>query len=344
MSEMYPPPPPADQNPHYPGTSVGQNPPPPGGTWSQPFQPQQAPSGAPVPPQPYNPQWVPSQGAAPSQPLYPQQQSMPGAYPSQPLYSSQQLYPGVAPSQPLYAQQPPVGYTGYPGGAAAVPPTYVKTNLGEYWKNAKNGKRNLSILAVMTVIFFLCGSLSSAFQGDTTSTASTNGQGGSQSASAQSSYVPAPADTPAPTFTEAPTVTPVPTESPARYKASATSVTVADMAKNPNGYKGKTITFTAVIANFVQDSSGNTAGANVADPNDYSSFVQIEFTPSFSLSHVNKGDTVEVWGQGLGAFQGTNAYGGTVTEGAIQEVYLHDSTTGYSDTSVTDPQSFIAKS
>jgi hypothetical protein len=214
-----------------------------------------------------------------------------------------------------------------------VPPTYVKTNLGEYWKNARNGKRNLIIPAVLMMLFFTCCGLSSAFQGDTATTGSagpsTSGQSNGQSA-----------PTVQPTHMHAPTATPVPTESPAQYKASAKRVTVAEIAKDPNAYKRQTITFTAVIANFVQDSSGNTAGANVMDPNDYSSVVQIAFTPHFSLAKVNKGDTIVVWGKGLGAFSGTNAFGATITEGGVQEVYLDDSTSGYSDTSVTNPSSF----
>ena len=124
----------------------------------------------------------------------------------------------------------------------------------------------------------------------------------------------------------------------------ATSVTISSIAKDPNAYKGQTIMFKAVIANFVQDSSGNTAGANVDDPNDFSSVAQIAFTPGFSLNHVNKGDTIEVWGEGLGSFSGTNAFGATITEGAVQEVYLHDLTSGYSDNSVSDPASFVANS
>lgn len=222
-----------------------------------------------------------------------------------------------------------------------MPPTYVRTNLGEYWKNAKNGKRNLSILAVLTILLFACGGLSSALSKSASPTAlSTSGQSSTSTSSqsnGQSAAAAQPTDTAAPTDTPAPTATPVPTESPAHYKGSAAPVTIADIAKDPNAYNGKTVTFWAVIVGFAHDSSGNTAGANVVDPNDYSSVIQIAFTPSFVVANVNKGDTIEVWGQGMGAFTGTNAYGGTITEGAAQEVYLDDSTTGYSDNSVSNP-------
>ena len=285
MSEMYPPPQPNNQDPRYPNTTSGQNPPPPGGAWTQPFQPQQ------------------------------------------PMV-------GVAPSQP------PAGYPGYPGGYAPVPPAYVRTNVAEYWKNARNGKRNLSILAAAFVIFLLMGSAIGSAGGTnagvSSNPATTNETSGHTTDTAQSTGTAQPTTPPAPTATSAPQ------ESAAQYKASATSVSVSDVSKNPNGYKGQTVEFTAVIANFVQDSSGNTAGANVDDPNDYSSVIQIAFTPSFDISKVNKGDTIEVWGQGLGSFSGTNAYGATITEGAVQEVYLVDSTTGYKDNSITDPASFTA--
>lgn len=291
-----------------------------------PTQPGQPPMTGAYPPQP------------PSQPFYPQYSQQP-PYPSQQPYPQQPpYYPGAAPSQPLAAQQPPGGYPefpGYPGGATPSQAPFIRTNVAEYWRNAKNGKRNLSILATLTIIFFVLGSQVRA-QGGDASSASTGSASDSQRTNQTT--------TQSPTNTPVPTAPPQPTESPARYRSTATAVTVSDIAKDPNAYKGQTITFKGVIANFVQDSSGNTAGANVDDPNDYSSVVQIAFTPGFSLNQVNKGDTIEVWGAGLGAFSGTNAFGATITEGGVREVYLHDFTSGYSDNSVSDPASFAANS
>ncbi len=275
------------------------------------------------PPQPgsENPEHV--QYNAGSQPFQPQQSSAANNYPT----------------QPQYPQQPPMGYAGYPGGGAPTQPGYIKTNVPEYWRNARNGKRNLSILGGVIVALMLFSCVTNAANaGHSSSNDVVNAANQSSGQTTGAAH-----STPAPTDTPAPTATPVPKESPAEYKASANHVSVADVAKDPNGYKGKTIKFTAVIADFVQDSNGNTGGANVDDPNDYSSVLQIEFTPSFPLSKVNKEDTIEVWGQGMGAFSGTNAYGGTITEGAVQEVYLVDTTTGFSDTSITDPASFASK-
>lgn len=366
MSELYPPPPPAgdDPNSQYPRLGDERNSSQQGTSVPPSYQPGQILPGGVVPSSPYYPQWPPTQGAAPSQPLY-QQPPIPGAYPSQPLYQQQPLYPqqpsytgaapsqplytqqqpyaGAAPSQPLNLQQSPVTYPGYPG-SYSTSPTYVRTNVGEYWKNARNGKRNLLILAMVAVLFVMCGGISSALSKNPDSNAlSTSGQASTSTTSQsndQSGTSAQSTDTPEPTATFAPTATAVPTESPAHYKASATPVSVSNIAKQPSAYKNKTITFTAVILGFAHDSSGNAAGANVADPNDYSSVIQIAFTPGFSVTNVNTGDTITVWGQGLGAFTGTNAYGATITEGGVQEVYLDDQTTGYSDNSVSDPSSY----
>lgn len=123
----------------------------------------------------------------------------------------------------------------------------------------------------------------------------------------------------------------------AQYKASAQHVTVADIAKDPNSYKGTVVTFTAKVVDFVQDSSGNTSAANISDPDDYSSMIQIAFGPLFEVEKVNKGDIVTVWGKGLGSFNGQNGFGATITEGEVGEVYLTDSTSGYVDNSDAIP-------
>lgn len=102
------------------------------------------------------------------------------------------------------------------------------------------------------------------------------------------------------------------------------------------------MTFQAVVVNFVPDSNGNNAAANVADPNDYSTVVLIKFSTLLSVQKINKGDSITVWGQGDGSLTGTNAFGATIHEGAVQELYLHDSTTGYNDYNSTVPQTYVA--
>jgi len=134
----------------------------------------------------------------------------------------------------------------------------------------------------------------------------------------------------------------MPTESASQYRDAAQQVSVSDIAKDPNAYKSNSVVFQAVIVSFVHDSSGNTAGANVVDPNDYSSIIQIVFSPFASVQDMNKNDTITVWGQGAGSFTGTNAFGATIQEGGVQELYLHDSATGYNDNNITDPQAYVA--
>ncbi len=325
MSNSYPRPPlqPGDQS-QQPSGDDGRYTPAAGTPGSQPSYPQQPPYYNPSAPQPFNPQQPPVVGSPPSHPYYPQRAP----------------FAGAPPSQPFYPQQPSGMTHGFASNPAGASPGYVQTNLADYWKHARGGKRNISILAAILVLLFSCSAIASATSStagtDAGLTSSQNNQG--SSASTQQTQAPTPTPTPTPTLKP----TPVPTQSPAQYKASATRVTVADIAKDPSSYKGKTVDFTATIVDFVQNSSGVTAGANVADPNDYSSFVQIIFSPGFSVKGVNKYDTVQVWGPGLGSFTGQNAYGGTIQEAGVQELYLYDSTTGYSDNSVKDPAAAAA--
>lgn len=101
-----------------------------------------------------------------------------------------------------------------------------------------------------------------------------------------------PAATQVPTATPKPTPTdtPVPTVSAAEleatYKASTTDTTIATLDKDGNADQGKDVHFTCTILNFVKDSSGNTAGVNLDDPNS-SGVVQIAFPANTDLSQLN---------------------------------------------------------
>ena len=86
--------------------------------------------------------------------------------------------------------------------------------------------------------------------------------------------------------------------------------------------------FTATILNFVKDSNGNTAGANV-DDGITSGVIQVIFPSGTDLSQINTGDTIEVWGVDEGSFSGTNGFGATVQEVAVSAVYMTDQTTTY---------------
>jgi hypothetical protein len=164
-------------------------------------------------------------------------------------------------------------------------------------------------------------------------------QGGNATTSTSSETQPTPPTTDQPTSvpTSAPTVqptvvTPVPTLSSkqleAAYKASTTDTTIATLDKDGNADAGKDVHFTATILNFVKDDSGDTAGANVDDPNT-SGVVQIAFPPGTDLSQLNEGDTIEVWGTNGGTATGQNAFGATIQEVVISANYMTDKTTGY---------------
>ncbi len=114
-----------------------------------------------------------------------------------------------------------------------------------------------------------------------------------------------------------------------QYKDSTVSTTVANLDKDGNNDSGKDVHFTAQILNFVKDSSGNTAAANVSDPNTFSSIIQVEFPAGIDVSQLNAQDQIEVWGTDDGTATGTNAFGATVHEVAISALYMTDQTTGY---------------
>ncbi len=102
------------------------------------------------------------------------------------------------------------------------------------------------------------------------------------------------------------------------------------MDKNGSAGRGTDEHFTCSIVNFVKDSTGTTAGANVTDPSSSSgSFVQVAFTPGTDITRLNKGDILEVWGTNQGASSGTNAFGATIQEVVVQAQYMKDQTTGY---------------
>src|SRR5947209_7774284 len=67
-----------------------------------------------------------------------------------------------------------------------------------------------------------------------------------------------------------------PTLSPEQFKASAQDTTVENLDKDANTDKGAGVHFTCKILKFVKDDSGNTAGANVEDADDTTSFTVIQ--------------------------------------------------------------------
>lgn len=124
--------------------------------------------------------------------------------------------------------------------------------------------------------------------------------------------------------------TPVPTISEDEYKAATASTTVENLDKDGNQDKGQIVNFTCKILNFVRDSNGNTAGANVEASDSLSmSVIQIGFPSSTDLTQLNQGDILEVWGTDEGVFSGKNAFGAIVQEVVVTARYMTDTTTNY---------------
>ena len=179
---------------------------------------------------------------------------------------------------------------------------------------------------MIIVVLLVSGIISNATTSSTPS--STPATQATQPAQTQNTVAPTQAPTQAPTAapTQAPTRSPAQAEQ--TYKAGATDTTVATLDKDGNNDQGTIVHFTATLASFVKDDSGNTAGANVTDAT-YSAFIQIVFPVGTDISQINKGDTLEVWGQDMGTFSGTNAFGATIQEVGVTAVYITDQTTGH---------------
>lgn len=222
--------------------------------------------------------------------------------------------PAQVPQQPIYQQQPPM----YP------PPTYQPP------QQPPPSRKRLwltigIVVAVLLVGGFIIGAIAGTLGLVTTTPSATQP---TQQVTMQPVPTQAPTEVPQPT----PTVAPLPTQSPAQiekaFKSNVMATTIATLDKQGNAYRGQNVYFTCTLSNFVKDSNGYTAGANVTDPNT-SGVVQVLFPTGTDLSKLNTGDTLEVWGIDAGMFSGKNAFGATVQEVGVIAKYMTDQTTGY---------------
>ncbi len=140
-------------------------------------------------------------------------------------------------------------------------------------------------------------------------------------------------DTPSPEITEPPTATPKPTLTTqqiiAQFESQAKTVTVANIYKSPNSYKDNALIFTCSVSGFPKDDNGDVAALNCIDPNNYGSNVQIAIDKKIDVTQINQNDTIKVYGMGMGAVTGKNAFGADITTGEILGLYINDLTTGY---------------
>jgi hypothetical protein len=114
------------------------------------------------------------------------------------------------------------------------------------------------------------------------------------------------------------------------YKLNTTASTVTSLDKAGSAGANAAVSFTCTIGNFVKDSNGMTAGANVNDPSS-NSVIQVAFPAGTDITRLNSGDVLEVWGTDQGASSGQNGFGVTIQEVVIHAKYVSDQTTGYAN-------------
>ncbi len=216
-------------------------------------------------------------------------------------------------------------------------PTFWKIAEDKGYMRLSNLSRNQKVI-LFIVLIFVAGSLSGSHTAsDTSSLKPTQQVMKSQQPTAKPALKTIEATKPTPKATEVPkpssSPTPTPTDIPHDangFPENYQNVTVANLSKAPSDYNNKTIVFTCDVLSFPKDSSGNATAINCSDPNDYGSIVQIDATV-YDVTKINTGDTINIYGQGAGAFTGKNAYGGDVTESLVSGMYINDITSGYSN-------------
>jgi tetratricopeptide (TPR) repeat protein len=129
-----------------------------------------------------------------------------------------------------------------------------------------------------------------------------------------------------PTLTPRPTSTPRPTATytplPATQKAAWGTVDIRDLAKNPEAYKGRELHYQGEVFSIDEDNRGTAIQMWVDVPgSSYDQEAVVVYWPGASQG-IYDGTTIEVWGYCLGAFEGTNAFGGAIRQPLISAEYL----------------------
>jgi hypothetical protein len=243
------------------------------------------------PPNPHT-QYPQQQWQTPSQPL-PQP---PNYVQSQPYYPQQQQWQQspMPPQQQWNPQQPP------------IPP---KKNVNSTHKILFSVIGAVASIFILAIIIAIASTSAAPPVPNLNATATAKTVANNATVSAGLTAITSDQTQTAMTPTLVPT-TPTPTQSPAEsekaYKASATDTTVAGLDKKGSSGQGDIVHFTATILDFVKDSNGNTAAANVTTDMS-SSVIQVVFPDNTDVTKLNENDTLEVWGIDAGVFSGTNA-------------------------------------
>ena len=192
--------------------------------------------------------------------------------------------------------------------------------------------RNFVVLPIgaLVILFVVIGIVGNANNKNTAGTKSTTATTTTPAATTT-----APAAT---TTTPAATTTTLPlAQARAAYKASAQPVTVSQLVNDPSYYNGDVVEVGGTIVSFVHDSSGDPVGMNLSGT-DAVADLYVQLSSTADVTQMNTGDTVTIWGDGAGTTSGTNAFGATLNFATIDEVYLTDATSGYTDNSSPNPQ------
>jgi hypothetical protein len=126
------------------------------------------------------------------------------------------------------------------------------------------------------------------------------------------------------------------------FPADAAKVTPTQLYRTPSRYLNKEVTFSCVVSTFAKDSAGDVTAVNCNGADDTSAVLQVDIS-SFDVTRINLNDTVWFYGVCVGAFSGTNAFGGQVMETGVRATYVNDVTSGY-QVSAGNPAGSVAQS
>ena len=125
-----------------------------------------------------------------------------------------------------------------------------------------------------------------------------------------------PVPTPTPTPKPVPTPTPVP-KTKEFIKENYGYVAYNDLARNPDQYKGKSLTYSGKVIQVIEDDP--LVAHRIAVNNDYDSVIYVSYPKNMVSSRILEDDYVTIYGTSLGLLSYQSTMGGKIT---IPEIYL----------------------
>jgi hypothetical protein len=115
------------------------------------------------------------------------------------------------------------------------------------------------------------------------------------------------------------------------FASLANTVSADTLVANPAEFTDQKIRFDCTFMNIVHDSSGNPVGVNCQIP-DSTGDIYLDLSgSSLDVTQLHQSDQLRIWAIGKGSYTGTNTFGGTITEAAVQLWFTLDTTSGYQD-------------